>query len=127
MILLDTNILVYAQKHGAVYESLREQLQGKSFCVSLVTKLESLGYHLIGDAEHAMLTAVLKATPVLAITEEIINYAIILRRQRSTTVADAIIAATAKIHSFDLWTHNTKDFKHFNEISLFDPIPGDSI
>jgi predicted nucleic acid-binding protein len=39
------------------------------------------------------------------------------------SLGDAIIAATAFIHHFEIYTHNTKDFNTIGGLTVIDPIP----
>lgn len=63
-----------------------------------------------------------EATHVLAVSPEVIDRAIQLRRQRSMGLGDALIAATALIHQLPLVPHNTRDFQWIAELELIDPL-----
>ena len=38
-------------------------------------------------------------------------------------MGDSIIAATAEINNFDIYTHNVNDFKWILGLNVIDPIP----
>ncbi|NEN24658.1 type II toxin-antitoxin system VapC family toxin [Cryomorpha ignava] len=59
---------------------------------------------------------------VIAISDELINMAIKLRQQKSMSVCDALIAATSLEEGLRLVTANVRDFKHINNLDLFNPI-----
>ncbi|MDO9300577.1 MAG: PIN domain-containing protein, partial [Anaerolineales bacterium] len=59
---------------------------------------------------------------ILYPTAEIFKIAVDLRQQRSVSVGDALIAATALHHNLTLATHNTKDFEWIETLSLVDPL-----
>jgi len=58
---------------------------------------------------------------VLAVTQEVADQAIALRRDRNVRLADAIIAATAIVNGFKLATRNTDDFKGLGALEIVNP------
>jgi len=58
----------------------------------------------------------------MPITEEVIQQAITFRKKHSMSVADSIIAATAKVYNATLYTNNIKDFAFIKEIKLYNPM-----
>lgn len=120
--ILDSNIVIYAFEPKYLESSLENFLQQGDFSVSNVTRLEVMGYWRISDAEFERFALFFDATHVIAISPEIIDRAIRLRRQRSMGLADTIIAASALIHRLPLVTHNTRDFQWIAELELIDPL-----
>jgi len=118
MLLLDSNIIVIASKlfHLELINKLREQEQ--ALCVSVVSPIEVLGYHQLKAVEKSFLENFFLAITVLPIDEIIAQRAIELRQKRATTLADAIIAATALVHNLTLLTENTKDFARIEGLRL---------
>ncbi len=57
----------------------------------------------------------------LQLDQPVIERAIIVRQQRRTTLADAVIAATALVHDRPLVTRNTVDFQHIAGLRLINP------
>ena len=55
---------------------------------------------------------------MLPITDDLIAQAIKYRQLRSMSVADSIIAATAKLYQCDLYTNNVSDFKNIPGLDL---------
>lgn len=119
--ILDSNIVIYAFEPKCRESSLESFLLQGDFSVSNVTRLEVMGYWRNSDAEFERFALFFDTTHVIAISSEIIDRAIRLRRQRSLGLADAIIAASALIYRLPLVTHNTRDFQWIAELELIDP------
>ncbi|MGH2563877.1 MAG: hypothetical protein ACRDE5_05160 [Ginsengibacter sp.] len=58
----------------------------------------------------------------IPITDELIILAIDYRQNKSMSVADSIIAATAKLYQCDLYTNNVSDFKNIKDFKIINPI-----
>ena len=56
-------------------------------------------------------------------TEDMIERAIQLRQTRKISLGDSVIAASALVRDFDLYTHNVSDFAGFRGLRIVDPIP----
>jgi predicted nucleic acid-binding protein len=82
-----------------------------SIYISLISKLEVLGYYRLKPSDKAELEYLLDAASILPITESIITEAIHLRQQRKRSLGDSIIAATALLYDLPLLTNNTADFE----------------
>lgn len=120
MILIDSNILIYSASDE--YRHLRDLIKEPVSAVSIISKLEVLGYHSITDKQKIYFTAIFEAIDILPITEELINQAVDYRQQKSMSVADSIIAATARLYQCDLYTNNVSDFKNIKDFKIFNPI-----
>jgi len=122
--LLDSNTVIYSAK--SKYANLRRFLAQHSFSVSAITRLEVLGYPDLEPEEQEKFEKFFSITPVLPISDEVIEKAIKLRRLRKLKserrIADFIIAATALVHGLTLVTHNVKDFEWIDELSVLDPL-----
>ena len=116
---LDTNILINATKPGG--EQLRSWLDDPAALVSIVSRIEALGYTGISAEEEAALEGALQSLPEAGLTEDVVIRAIALRRERKMGLADAIIAATALVHDVSLVTRNVDDFKHITGLKLINP------
>lgn len=118
--LLDSNLIIYgAQPNG---ENVRRFIESNTPFVSVVSKIETLGYHALTDNERERLEAFFAAATVLPISEDVVAGAIELRQQRSISLGDSIIAATALASDLTLATHNISDFDWIAELRLVDPI-----
>ena len=117
-LLLDSNIIIGVVKNRFPVSKLEKF----SLIVSEITRLEIFGYHKLGKQEEELLTRFFTNVECLSVTKTIIDQAIQLRKQKSKSVGDAIIAATAKKHDLPLMTANTKDFKHIDQLEVINPL-----
>lgn len=120
MKILDSNLVIYATKEE--YKFLRLLISDADSCVSIITKLESLGYHNLTATDRAYLEGVFNTTTLFAIDDIIIERAVLLRKAKKMSVGDAIIAATALLNGFDLYTNNIKDFIHISGLTVINPL-----
>lgn len=118
--LLDSNLIIYASRpeHGALRTFVAREVP----YVSAVSKIETLGYHELGENEKQFLEEFFDAAEVLPVSQPVIAEAIRLRQERSTSLGDTLIAGTALSHGLKLATHNTEDFAWINELDVFDPL-----
>lgn len=108
--IIDSNVLIYSNQPGygnvlAYLDANRSDLQ-----VSLVTKVEVLGYHKITPADEADFMTFFASVSVLPIDETVVAEAIRLRQQRKRSLGDSIIAATALLYNQPVLTNNIADF-----------------
>lgn len=116
-LLLDSNIII-----GVVNGKLDiSQIENFALLVSEITRLEVIGYHQLQSNEEKLLEQFFSNIECLPISKTIINWAIQFRKQKSMSVGDAIIAATARQHKLILMTANTKDFKHIENFEIINP------
>ena len=120
MILADSNLIIYAASGN--YPELLEWFAENQPVASAVSLVETLGYYKLTAKEKAALEALFAELTVLYPTVEIFQIAVDLRQQRSVSVGDALIAATALHHNLILATHNPKDFEWIESLSLVDPL-----
>lgn len=108
--ILDSNVLIYLVEPE--YDTLRAYLaeQKESLYVSLITKLEVLGFHKLKPVHKSELEQLLDIALLLPITDSVIAEAIRLRQQRKRSLGDSIIAATALLYKQPILTNNTSDF-----------------
>ena len=116
---LDSNILIEAAKPGG--ERLAPYLAHPEACISIVSRIEALGYHLLKNGEDAVIRQSLAGLPELGLDAEIAERAITLRQQKKMGLGDAIIAATALVHGLTLVTRNVDDFKHIAGLDVTNP------
>ncbi len=120
MSVYDSNLLIYSFQ--SAYNFLQSDLLKSDVYVSAITKLEVLGYPLISVAEKAYFERLFSLINILPIDEAIIAEAINLRQMRKMSVGDAIIAATAQVNHFGVYTHNATDFNWIKGLNVIDPI-----
>lgn len=79
--LLDSNIIIYS--FLPEFQELREFLSHHDVSCSVISSVETLGYHRLSDDEDYYLKQFFTMVPVLPVTQHIINTAITIRQQKS--------------------------------------------
>ena len=118
--LMDSNIVIYAAQ--TQYSDLLQFIRQESRAVSIVSRIEVLGFHRISARERQICEAFFLTVEMLCLSDRIADIAVELRQQRRMGLGDAIIAATALEHGLTLMTRNTSDFQWINDLDLYDPI-----
>ena len=120
MILLDSNLLIYAVQKE--YDALREWMLTIQPAYSIISKVEVLGYWNISPEQAQTIIAVLAQMREISVTKRQCEHAIILRQQRKMSLGDSLIAATALDYEIPLATRNVKDFDWISGLTLINPI-----
>lgn len=109
--LFDTNIVIYYFNGLTADETLHGLLK-ESFNISIVTKIEFLGWgEFAANRElYSQAQALIRHATLHELTGEIAEQTIRIRQQFKTKTPDAIIAATALVNGLTVITHNTDDF-----------------
>lgn len=118
--LIDSNLIIYSTQPP--YNQLRSWLVNYATHYSAISRLETLGYHRLNDAEKQALIAILDNLDILMISKVTIEIAIALRQQRKMSLGDALIAATCLEHDLPLATANEKDFKWIDGLTIHNPM-----
>jgi predicted nucleic acid-binding protein len=123
MHLFDSSILIYRLNDVLPPTASRraETWTAEGAFVSVVTRIEVLGYpdQTLDQTRRAF--ALLDLLAELPLREPVVQSAIRLRRRHSIRLGDAIIAATALEHDLSLVTRNTGDFEWIDGLSLLNP------
>jgi predicted nucleic acid-binding protein len=106
-VILDTNVLIYLSK----YILNPERILSDQTTISIITKIEVLGFQFKNNDEHELLLAMCNELKVLPLTDLIAKETISLRQNYRIKLPDAVIYATALIENIPLVTNNIKDFK----------------
>lgn len=96
-------------------------ISSTSPAASLISRVESLGFHRITADERERLDRVFAWVEVLPVTDPVAEAAILLRQSRHMKLGDALIAATALLYDLPLVTRNVSDFKHVVGLKLVNP------
>ena len=124
MMLLDSNIIIYAAKPEHAF--LRQLIAENAPAVSAVSLVEVLGFHKLSDAERQHFEAFFAASTVLPLSGALITQAVKLRQIRKMSLGDSFVGATALVHNRTLVTRNTKDFAWVAGLRLLNPFEGTS-
>ncbi|MCK4762646.1 MAG: type II toxin-antitoxin system VapC family toxin [Candidatus Aminicenantes bacterium] len=121
--LIDTNILIY-YFNAVIPEdnTFVDKIFEESFNISVITKVEFLSWRgfLDDGVSFSKAGQFVKNAHILNLSDEIVDAAIRIRQERRIKIADAIIAATAKVNELILVTRNTKDFKNI-DVEIHNP------
>ena len=120
--LLDTNIIIDAvggcdPAVGALEQAVASEWVG----YSAITRLELFGYPDLTPEEEAALSCVIGELEEIAVTSQVVDKAIQIRRNTRIKTPDAIIAATAMESGAVLVTRNEDDFKSVDGLELINP------
>jgi predicted nucleic acid-binding protein len=120
--LIDTNILIYHTEGSEVVSNIiREALARKAFNVSVLTKIEFLGWEKHSPEGFEKCSRLIKPSNVYLIDDDIAEKTIELKRRVKIKLADAVIAATALVNNFKLVTRNVDAYKAVKELEMFNP------
>jgi len=88
--------------------------------LSIINRIELLGFNGPTQEMDALSNFVTSVT-VLPLSDEIAEKSIWVRKQKKIRLPDAIIAATALVHSLGIISRNTKDFKDIEGLKVKNP------
>ncbi len=120
MKLLDSNILIYSFSDPHHY--LRELVWGEDAFASEITRLETLGFHGLSVEEEDYYKDVFLVLQTRKIDRQVLDEAIRLRRTYRMKLGDSIIAATAVLNGFELYTRNMSDFEKIPGLKVVNPL-----
>ena len=122
--LIDTNILIYLSKGefpGTIDNQWLIQLFKESFQISIITKIEFLGWRKHTTDTFKTAQKLLKNAVIYGLNEDVADKTIHIRRKHKIRLPDAVIAATCMIQALTLVTINDKDFIGINGLKVFNP------
>jgi predicted nucleic acid-binding protein len=123
MHLFDSNIVIYHLNQVLPAEataSIEDWIVEGGY-VSVVTRIEVLGYPEQTPTQEPLVLETLRYFDEIPLREPIVQGAITLRQAQSIRLGDAIIAATALEHDLSLVTRNTDDFAWIDGLPLLNP------
>jgi len=118
--LLDSNIIIYATESG--YDAIRNFIAQHSPTVSIISKVEVLGYHKLSNEHKQKLEAIFQLLPILPLSDAVIDKAIALRQRRKMSLGDALIAGTAWVNNLAIVTANVEDYAWIDNLSVINPL-----
>jgi predicted nucleic acid-binding protein len=117
--LLDTNPIID-------FFNGRLSTNGKNFIaaiepsISVITQIELLSNKNVHPDEWKQIEDFIQIATIYELKKEIVEQTILLRQTYKIKTPDAIIAATALIHSRKLITRNISDFKNIPDLIVID-------
>ena len=117
--LIDSNIIIYASKPG--YEFLHPLMGQTDLAVSVISYVETLGYHQLTESEMRFLTEFFENVNLSPLSDPVLQRAVSLRQTRKIKLGDSLIAATALVAGVTLVTRNTQDFDWIPGLAVLDP------
>ncbi|MDR0815774.1 MAG: type II toxin-antitoxin system VapC family toxin [Bacteroidales bacterium] len=117
--LLDTNVILdfMGNNFPANVKRIIFEIIDVEINLSVINKIELLGFSRV---EQDLIDFV-NYSNIFAMDDDIVDKTIEIRRLYKIKLPDAIIAATALVHGFELVSHNVKDFHHIRGLQVFDP------
>ena len=117
--LFDSNIIIYISK--GELDFLRVTSNYDDIHISIITYMEVLGFKFNDEIEKQRVVDVLENFEIIWLNNNIVEEVIIIRQKVKISLPDAIIAASAKIFEFDLFTRNINDFKNISGLNIINP------
>lgn len=121
--LIDTNVAIeyIGETLPEKALSLLDGIIDARFYISVINKIELLGFGSITEDEELKFLEFINAAFVLDLNEDVVNSTIEIRRQYKTKLPDAIIAATALVNQLTIITRNTRDFDKIEAVKVLNP------
>lgn len=122
MILCDTNILVEFYKNRPHIVGELRYIGHHQLSISSITQAE-LYFGAINKTELQQIVKHLSLLNCIPVTKSVSDQFVILMEKYSLshklTIPDALIASTALIHKYELYTLNAKDFHFISGLKLY--------
>jgi predicted nucleic acid-binding protein len=121
--LIDTNVLIYYFDNliPADSEQMVDNIFINSFNISIISKIEFLGWHKFSEEQYEKAVNFLRGATIFSLAEATVDKTIQIKRQRRIKLPDGVIAATCLINDLTLVTRNTDDFKYIEGLDLYNP------
>lgn len=121
--LIDTNIISkyssnLISEQGCLF---LEDIFDTEILISFITRIEVLVYNPSEVSVKLTINSILEASSELSMSEEILLKTVEIRRKAKIKLPDAVIAATAIIHSLTLLSDNDSDFLKVGELKYINP------
>ncbi len=120
--LIDSNVLIdyVAERFSPEQLAKLDGIFDADLKVSVITKIETLGFNAPSPEESKMLEF-MNLAKIVGLSDDIVLQTIDLRKNNKLKTPDAIIAATALTHNLTLLSRNTKDFQNIKGLTVIDP------
>lgn len=88
--------------------------------ISVITEIEALSWLSPDKKKEAIVKAFIEDANILPLSPDVVAQCVKIRRSRKIKTPDAIIAATAIVHSLTFIT-NDNDFNNIEDLKVVDP------
>jgi len=120
--LIDTNVWIDALAGNLSKKAFLKISVGPEWAgYSAITRLELFGFPGLTAADEGKIRELLQAFEEVAVTSDVIDRAIEIRKKTKVKVPDAIIGASALVLGCNLITRNVADFKAIDGLKVIDP------
>ncbi|MDO5651092.1 MAG: type II toxin-antitoxin system VapC family toxin [Moraxella sp.] len=113
--LLDTCFILGLFNENAKTLKIMQNISPKNCFVSVINRIELLGYHGITTHDEMMLNDFLNEITQLDLSQKTANKAIEIRKRHKIKLADSIVLAAALVHDLTLLTLDEKLAKHYHQ------------
>jgi predicted nucleic acid-binding protein len=123
MYLIDTNTVINYLDNSMPASAILflNKIVDDACNISIITKIETLGYNFKSIEEKNMMEYFISASIIYELNEAVVNATIAIRKAHKIKLPDAIIGATALVYNLTLITRNTSDFKNITGIKVVNP------
>lgn len=121
--LLDTNIVINFLGATLPEDGMKllNTIVDEESNVSIITKMETLGFNFKTINEQITIESFIKGSDVLELNNDIVTVTINIRKKHKIKLPDAIIAATSIVYDLVLITRNISDFKNIDKLKIINP------
>lgn len=117
--LIGSNIIIHATYPD--HEDLRNLIEEQVPFVSAVSYVEILGYHMLTEQEQYYQEMFFDDARVVPPSQEVLDQAVVLCKNRTMTLGGALIAGTARTYNLMLITWNMQDFQRIEDPVILNP------
>jgi predicted nucleic acid-binding protein len=128
MYFLDTNSIIYFLQEYKELDPIFDRIaEGKAIpMISVITKIELLGFPDLGADEEKQIRELLDNFDVADLSDEIIEETIKIRKEHHLKIPDAIIAASCVVSKAILVTRDLEGFRRVRKLRILNPFAGDN-
>jgi predicted nucleic acid-binding protein len=119
--LVDSNIIIYAAE-PKFHLLRRELLDLRDIAASDISYIEVVGFSRNAIEVQNFFECFFSSIQVYSISPEIVEKAVAIRKRKTISLGDSIIAGTALHYNLPLVTNNEKDFSWIEGLTIINPL-----